>query len=96
MLNKKIRPPTTENYRLSPKLKWQEKVTFTPSIVLNFWSQDSNTDFTLKDCLFGAVKLTKNSNQNKFSYFGYGIRFDSYLFFSFPNFDWSKTLLYLE
>ena len=84
MLNKKIRPPTTENYRLSPKLKWQEKVTFTPSIVLNFfiyewdrWSQNSNTDFTRKDCLFGAVKLTKNSNQNEFSYFRYGIRFDS-------------------
>ena len=101
MLNKKIRPPTTENYRLSPKLKWQEKVTFTPSIVLNFfiiyewdrWSQDSNTDFTLKDCLFGAVKLTKNSDQNKFSYFRYGIGFDLYLFFSFPNFDWSKNVI---
>ena len=41
----------------------QDKVTFTPSNAvnsliiyeLNRWSQDLNTDFTLKDCLFETV-----------------------------------------
>ena len=33
-------------------------------------------DFTLKDCLFGAVKLTKNADPDKYSYSGYGIGLD--------------------
>ena len=37
----------------------------------------SNTDFTLKDCLFGAVELTKNLDPDKYNYSGYGIGFDS-------------------
>ena len=28
---------------------------------LDIWSRDLNTDFTLKDCLFAVVKLTKNA-----------------------------------
>ena len=35
---------------------------------LNIWTQDLNAEFTLKGCLFGAVKLTKNANPNKYSY----------------------------
>ena len=34
--------------------------------------------FTLGDCLFGAVKLTKSSDPKKFGYSGYGIRFDAH------------------
>ena len=67
----------------------QDKASFTPKHVvnlyivyeLNIWSQDLNAEFTLKDCLFGAVKLTKNSNRNKNSYSGYGIGFHSRSFF---------------
>ena len=29
---------------------------------LDTWSRDLNTDFTLKDCLSGAVKVTKNAD----------------------------------
>ena len=52
-----------------------------------------NAEFTLTDCLFGAVKLTKNTNPNKSSYSGYGIGFDSPSLFSIPNFDWGKNVI---
>ena len=52
-----------------------------------------NADFTLKDHLFGAVKLTKNPDPDKYSYSGYGIGFDSRSLFSVPNFDWGKNVL---
>ena len=46
------------------------------------WSRDLNTDINLKFYLFGAVKLTKNADQNKYKYSGYGIGFDSRLYSS--------------
>ena len=46
-----------------------------------------NAKFTLKDCFFGNVKITKNTDPNKYSYSGYGIGFDSSSVFSIPNFD---------
>ena len=52
-----------------------------------------NAEFTLTDCLLGAVKLTKNANPNKSSYSGYGIGFDSPSLFSIPNFDWGKNVI---
>ena len=36
-----------------------------------------DTDFTLGNCLFGSVKLTKNANPDKYKYSDYGIGFDS-------------------
>ena len=41
------------------------------------WSGDLNTNFILKDHLFGAVKLTKNADPDKYSYSRYGIGLDS-------------------
>ena len=35
-----------------------------------------NSDFTLKNCLFGSVKLPKNADRDKEVYSDYGIRFD--------------------
>ena len=35
-----------------------------------------NKDFTLGNCLFGSVKVTKNPDQDKSKYTGYGIGFD--------------------
>ena len=35
-----------------------------------------NTDFTLGNCLFGSVKLTKNTDLDKCKYSGYGIGLD--------------------
>ena len=61
---------------------------------LNIWTQDLNAEFTLKDCLLGAVKLTKNANPNKYSYSGNGTGFDSCSIFSIPDFDWGKNVLF--
>ena len=79
----------------------QEFATFTPNSVINLfivyeldrWSQDLNAKFSLKVCLFGAVKLTKNADPNKYSYSGYGIGFDSRSHSSVPNFDWGKNAI---
>ena len=44
---------------------------------LDTWSQDINTDFSLKYYLFGSVKLTKNADLDKYKYSSYDIGFDS-------------------
>ena len=79
----------------------QDKVTFNPRNVVNLiifyeldtWSRDLNANFTLRDCLFGAVKLTKNADPDKYSYSGYDIGFDSRPRFSYPDFDWGKNVV---
>ena len=40
------------------------------SYTLDPWSRDLDTDFTWCNCLFGAVKLTKNADPNKYEYSG--------------------------
>ena len=42
-----------------------------------------NNDPTLKNCLFGAVTVTKNADIDKYGYSGYGIGFDRKSSFSF-------------
>ena len=44
---------------------------------LDTCSRDLNSNFTLKDCLFGGVKLARNDHSNKYVYTGYCIGFDS-------------------
>ena len=46
-------------------------------IVYDLDSNLNNFEPTLKNCLFGAVELTKNSDIDKYQYRGYGIGFDS-------------------
>ena len=66
-------------------LKQKKPATFTPpNIIISFIlyeldtrSRDLNSDFTLKDSLFGDVKLVKNSDPDKYVYSGYGIGFGS-------------------
>ena len=41
-------------------------------------------DPTLKNCLFGAVTLTKNADIDKYGYSGYGIGYDRKSTFSYP------------
>ena len=43
---------------------------------LDLVSTTKNTDFTAQNCLFGAVKLTKDVNTSNYKYIGYGICFD--------------------
>ena len=59
---------------------------------LNIWSQNLNTEFTLKDYLFGNIEITKSVDTNKYSYSGYGIGFDSRSLFSISN-DWGKNVI---
>ena len=44
---------------------------------LDVQSQDLNSDFTLKDCLFGGVKLATNTGPDNDLFSGYGIVLNS-------------------
>ena len=48
-------------------------------------SSSDNSDPTIKNCLFGAVTLTKNADIEKYKYSGYGTGFDRRSSFSFPS-----------
>ena len=61
----------------------QSKISYTYGKVVNIYvayelsaSSSHNNDPTLKNCLFGAVTLTKNADIDKYGYSGYGIGFD--------------------
>ena len=56
--------------------------TFFIAYELDARSKDLNTTFTLGDCLFGAVNLTKNADPDKYWFSGCGIAFDARLQFS--------------
>ena len=69
----------------------QPKFTFTHKKVVNIYivyelgaSSSHDSDPTIKNCLFGAVTLTKNADIEKYEYSGYGIGFDRRGSFSFP------------
>ena len=40
------------------------------------WPRNPANNFTLKNCLFGTVKLVKNTVKRKFTYNGEGMAFD--------------------
>ena len=68
----------------------QQKIPHTHRKVVNIYivyeldaSSSNNSDPTIKDCLFGAVTLTKNAGIDKYEYSGYGIGFDRRGSFSF-------------
>ena len=96
MKNSKIR------VRFSGSCLKQGDIIFTPINAVNVyivyeldaWSRDLNGKFTLKGCLFRAVKLTKNADLDKYSYCGYGIGFDSRSFSSLQN-DWGENVVIL-
>ena len=69
----------------------QPKVSYTHEKAVNIYiayglagSSSHSDDPTLKNCLFGAVTLTKNADIDKYGYSGYGIGFDRRGSFSFP------------
>ena len=68
----------------------QPKISYTHGKVVNFYivyelgaSSSRDNDPTLKNCLFGAVTLTKNADIDKYGYSGYGIGFDRRSSFSY-------------
>ena len=63
-------------------------------IVHEFSASGSNvSDPTLKNCLFGALTLTKNADIEKYGYSGYGIGFDRRSSFSFPSGGFGQNIL---
>ena len=60
----------------------QDKIVFNHGKIVNIYivydlkSNLNNCDPTLANCLFGAVKLTKNKDIDKYKYSGYRIGFD--------------------
>ena len=51
------------------------------------------SDPTIKNCLFGAVTLTKNADIEKYKYSCYGIGFDRRSSFSFPSGGFGQNVL---
>ena len=56
-------------------------------------SRDLNSDFTLKDCLFGGAKLAKYAGPDKYVHIGYGIGFDSRSEFSLSDGSVDKNVI---
>ena len=52
-----------------------------------------DTFFTLVNCVFGAVSLTKNADIDKYKYSGYGIGFDRGGSFSFPGVGFGSNVI---
>ena len=81
-------------------LKQSNKLTYTHKNILNVYiiyelgaSTSNDNDPTLKNCLFGAVTLTKNADIDKYGYSGYGIGFDRRGSFSFPSGRFGQNVL---
>ena len=67
----------------------QDKITFNHRKIVNIYivydiqSNLNNFDPALENCLFGAIKITKDSNIYKYKYSGYSVGFDSRGTFSY-------------
>ena len=74
---------------------------FIPKKVINLYIsytlgqqlKNLSTDFRLRNCLFGSVKLTKNANPDKYNYTGYEIGFDSPSEFLFTEGSYRKNVI---
>ena len=53
-----------------------------------------NTDFTLSNCLFVSVKLTKNAALDKYNYTSYGAVFGSHGEYSLPDGSVGKNVIF--
>ena len=81
----------------------QPKFTFTDKKVVNIYivyelgaCSSHDSDPTLKNCLFGAVFLTKNADIEKYKYSGYGIGFDRRSSFSFTGGGFGQNVLIFD
>ena len=89
--------PNSDHYGTKTRVKLngscfkQDKVTFNHRKVVNIYivyelngSSSNNNNPRVRNSLFGAVRLTKNADIDKYGYSGYGIKFDRRGSFSFP------------
>ena len=80
----------------------QDKIAYSHGPIVNIYvvyrlaPRTNNSDVTLENCLFGAVKLTKHADINKYKYSGYGIGFDSKGSFSDPSGRFCKNVIIFE
>ena len=100
--------PNFVDHRVLPDINFNEHCLinhiYIPKKVINIyisytltpWIRNLNTDFTLKNCLFGSIKLTKNADPDKYKYSGYAIGFDSCSEFSSRDGSMGKRSLFLE
>ena len=76
-LANKIRLKFSGSCLKQPKLQYTHGTIVNIYIVYELGASGSNdNDPTLKNCLFGAVTLTKNTDIGKYGYSSYGIGFD--------------------
>ena len=64
--------------------------------ILNQWSRDLNTEFTLVNCLFWSVKLDKTADPDKYMYGGYNLDFVSLSKCSLTDGSVEKMSLFLD
>ena len=95
-----IKPPRTSDNSLTGSCLKQSKISYTHGRVVNIYIvyelgvSSSHLNYpTLKNCLFGAVTLTKNADIGKYGYSGYGIGFDRRGNFSFPRAGFGQNVL---
>ena len=84
-------------------LKQPNKLTFDYKHKVNVYivyelgaSSSNDSDPIRKNCLFGAITLTKNTDIDKYGCSGYGIRFDRRSSFSFPGGGFGQKVLIFE
>ena len=87
---KSIYDNTRTKFKFNGDLLRQNQVIYNHGPIVNIYivyetTPDTKTsNITLENCLFGAIKLTKNSDIDKYKYLGHGIGFDSGGSFSHP------------
>ena len=98
--------PAINNYGTKTRVKFtgsclqQSKLTYTHKKIVNIYvvyelgaSSSNINDPTLKNCLFGAVTLTKNTDIDKYGYPGCGTGFDRRSIFSFPGGGFGQNII---
>ena len=94
--NNKIRLKFKESCLKQHNLHYKHKNIVNIYIVYELDASTSyDNDPTLKNCLFGAVTLTKNADFDKYGYSGYGIGFDRRSSFSFSSGGFGQNVLIL-
>ena len=92
--NNKIRAEFTGSCLKQHKLHYKHKNIVNIYIVYELGASTSNNNYpTLKNCLSGALDLTKNTDIDKYGYYGYGIGFDRRSSFLFPGGAFGQNVL---
>ena len=95
--------PVYDNARIklsfNTDLLKQDKVAYNHGSIVDIYivyrlaASTGKSSVTLENCLFGAVKLTKNADIDKYKYSGYGIGFDSKGSFTHPSGGYGKNVI---